>query len=172
MKHSKFLITAKNTIIKNSNSISLSSAMKEWRFLNDVQYYNGTDKICELCGQKHLRSRYKIVNILNNNFLWVGSNCINKFEGIEVFDDSGRVIFDLVERKKQLEKILRKLKKNESSLQPLRDLYVIDKSNSNKILEYVQSYKSKGSWPRETVDLLTLMDHYNIKYDPSNYKIL
>lgn len=59
----------------------VTDCKNEWEV--DKNYYNEDEKkksICELCGQRGLYKKYKINNIVNGNYLIVGSTCITKFD--------------------------------------------------------------------------------------------
>lgn len=152
---------------------SFDEAMKEWKYTGRGRAHMKSNQVCELCGQKGLRYRFKILNELNGNVLHVGSNCIKKFSGIEIRND-GQLVLDPADRKKHLDRKERELRKQHAALQPLRHLYVEDRHRADhrqSILDAVEFYQTYGRWPCDIVRLITRMDDRGIDYDPSCYLV-
>ncbi len=70
----------------------LETALKEWEYKGERDVVVNTE--CGICGQKPINYLFKIVNRLNQNQLWVGCDCIQKFahdetQAISIYDDNG-----------------------------------------------------------------------------------
>lgn len=98
------------TLLRLSRAFLFDEAIVEWKFTGESKAHHRADQVCELCGQKNLRYRFKILNEFNGNVLNVGSNCIKRFPGIEVRDEDDQLIFDPEKRKSYLDRMVRKLR--------------------------------------------------------------
>ena len=160
------------TILRFSSSSSFQKALLEWLFTGEVIDYGSPNKICGLCSKDGLRYHFKIKNKITGKELLVGSECITKFEGIEITDDNGQKIHDHDERSKRLEEIKGHLRE-ESMLEQIRSLYRnSDTERRCEIKLLVDYYKIKGGFaPFGLERLFSLMDDANIKYTPTIYRI-
>lgn len=77
-------------LLKLSNSDILKKAIKEWEYEGNIEDDESCKSTCELCGKYGLRYNFEIVNNITMKNLWVGSECINKFN-IEAIENGERL---------------------------------------------------------------------------------
>ena len=81
----------RENILPLSVANTLPEAFEEWFFTEDTIDHEKAIEDCQLCDQEQLRYHFKIENEYTNKALWVGSQCILKFQ-VAVYDDYGRKI--------------------------------------------------------------------------------
>jgi len=160
---------SKLNLVPLSQDDDYEVAFTEWKPTGLVIFPIVND-VCELCTQKGLAAHFEIMNMFNGNKLLVGSSCIKRFKGIRVEDERGELLTGKA-RDKQLDNLL-KAAKEDRMLQPLRDLWTIDKSNRSFIARYVDIYKDKGGFlSAHLAFLFGRMNDNDIAYDISLYKV-
>ena len=76
-------------ILSLSISKNFTDALKEWHYSGSMRMIG--EMSCQLCGQKGLHRQFEIANKLLGNNLWVGSDCIEKFD-IYIEDEKGQEV--------------------------------------------------------------------------------
>lgn len=66
----------------SSEQKSLKGAMKEWKFIEMIDNLEA-NQVCDLCNHRPIRYKFLIKNTITYNTLYVGSECILKFEDNE-----------------------------------------------------------------------------------------
>jgi len=165
----------------------LENAIKEWIWTYDVidlypqggleedddpefadgVEYNGNYAYCGLCGKERLRYVYRINNVFTNNFLYVGSKCIEKFD---IASQDG-IIGE--ERNKELKKRLRETKKATRQNHVIDCLEkCIDSLNKELYLDFIEYYKiNRAFTPKQMLVIARRLDGQNRKYNPQFFKI-
>ncbi|MGX7140000.1 hypothetical protein ACWOBX_00775 [Facklamia languida] len=83
MSDNKFQLI--NKVINASEAEVWLSAVEEWEII-DCELDYEQDSQC-ICGKERIKYLYTIKNIYNNNLLYpIGSNCIKKFERMDLKD--------------------------------------------------------------------------------------
>jgi len=80
----------KNLLELSEEKENFTKATKEWFYTGEIFDYHIPTEMCELCEKEELRYHFEIRNRLDN-FLLVGSKCIEKFD-ITVSDNEGNEI--------------------------------------------------------------------------------
>lgn len=80
---------ASASLLPLSRASTLAAALREWAYTGRFFDLEGTDGVCELCGQQELRYHFEIENAATDASLLVGSECIKRFE-IGGIDERGR----------------------------------------------------------------------------------
>lgn len=158
-----------NLLPLSKETENLEIALKEW-------YYTGTgldhitpSETCQLCENTGLRYQFEIKNKDTENILLIGSDCILRF-GIAVYGDNGELL-EGKEKEKTLSDKIREFQV-EVALEPLRQLWRIDKKNRRAIEYYVSDFKEgKGFAPEHLLFLFHQLRKYNINYEPAYYKV-
>lgn len=156
-----------------SRSDDFQEALAEWFFTGGVEDYEweDADVVCELCEHPDLAHHYQIKNSHTGSSLLVGSKCILKFQQIEIRDELGEAIVDSVLRRKALEAALRK-RMLETSLDPLRKLWKVEKGRRNYIEGIASEIKRDGGLsPRRLLEIFSWFDVRNIAYSAKLYKV-
>jgi hypothetical protein len=165
-----WLETSKENLIPLSSAQDFLTALNEWQFTGSVSECE-PEEVCELCEHPDLNHRYEIKNQINSNKLLVGSSCILKFNEIKVLDFTGQDITDKETRKIILELAL-KDKLKEIMLEPLRSLWLKDKTHRIKIQLLAKDLKNdEGVSPSDLLYLFSRMQAHSIGYEPKKYKI-
>jgi hypothetical protein len=88
---SKYLQRVHQAIVPRSEANNVKEAIKEWFFNGQSEDHDEPVATCELRSNHGLRYRYQIENRLNQNRLWVGSKCIEKFH-MPTRDENGTLL--------------------------------------------------------------------------------
>lgn len=87
----------RNLFASSVEQEDIENALAEWKYTNTCVVTE--DAVCELCGQPDLYYHFEIKNILKDNQLWIGSECIKRFsaedtKSIQFMDNYGNRITD------------------------------------------------------------------------------
>ena len=85
---------------------TLTEAVTEWSFTEQVHDHEQAIATCQLCEQEDLRYHFMIKNAFTEGRLWVGSSCILRF-GVSVFEN-GRTLTP-ADAKKKLDRLTEKM---------------------------------------------------------------
>ncbi|MFN9470991.1 hypothetical protein [Acidovorax sp.] len=77
---SNFPQRVRDNILPLSENEAVADAFNEWVFAEETVDHEQCIEVCQLCEQEDLRYHFLIENELNGNQLWVGSQCILRFE--------------------------------------------------------------------------------------------
>jgi predicted transposase YbfD/YdcC len=156
----------KEKILPLSVSDDLSIAFKEWQFSDEVYDHEFACETCELCNQEGIRYHFKINNKLTKNSLWIGSNCILKFN-IAVCD--GDKILSNPNAKVKLNKLTNQMRFT-SCLKALENLINLEK---NDILKNALQFYKKNEYltPKYAFVVLWKLNSNKIDYCPSFFRI-
>lgn len=155
-----------DSILPLSVGDTLPKAFEEWTVTENVVDHETPDEICELCGQESLRYHFEIRNSLNDNRLWVGSQCILKF-GLSVFED-GRVLSP-GDAKKKVHRIMAQMQQDAC----IRALQRVAAAEKNEILANAIEYFRKHKYlsPKQAFVVFWRLNHHRIDHNPSFFKI-
>jgi len=144
----------------------LPDAFREWFFTENIEDHVIAEKDCELCDQEKLRYHFEIKNRHTNHQLWVGSNCILKFQ-VQVFDNG--VLLGEKGSAKKLEDIKTKMRL-ESCIKALKTLA---SSEHNDILPKALDFylKNKCLTPRFAFVVFWRLKCNKIDHSPSFFKV-
>jgi hypothetical protein len=115
-----------DSILPLSVGDTLPKAFDEWYFTEDIIDHEQPVETCQLCGQEGLRYQFKIQNKLTHRALWVGSECILKFE-VAVFEEDRRLT--AAEASRKLKKLTEKMRL-ESCLRALQKLAAAENNDA------------------------------------------
>ncbi|MDN4617627.1 hypothetical protein QCD85_05925 [Paenibacillus sp. PsM32] len=156
---------------KSIEKYNIKKALEEWYHTDQMIDMETPDKVCELCGQQHLRYQFEIANKLNQNSLWIGSECIIRFH-ITVQDQYG-VTLSQDDANKKIKTNKAKLiadAKVKSVIYSLIALASVD--DEFKIESFEKYYKeNKKFTPKQAAILVWRFKRYKIAYIPSHFKI-
>lgn len=80
----------RENILPLSKANSLPQAFREWPFTGKTEDHEKPIETCQLCNQEELRYHFEIENEKTDKRLWVGSQCILKFD-VAVYEQ-GRIL--------------------------------------------------------------------------------
>jgi hypothetical protein len=85
----------------------LPDAFEEWSFTDSTVDNEEPIEKCELCEHEELRYQFEIRNAMTQKTLWVGSQCILKFN-VSVFEGGRRLSGD--DSKRKLDRLMQKMR--------------------------------------------------------------
>ncbi|KFJ10201.1 hypothetical protein DR66_1279 [Delftia acidovorans] len=156
----------RDSILPLSVGDSLPKAFEEWSVTENVIDHERPEEMCELCGQESLRYHFEIRNSLNGNQLWIGSQCILKFD-LSVFED-GRVL-SAADAKRKIQRMLEGMQQ-EACIRALEKVATVE---NNEILASALQFFRKNKYlsPKLGFVVLWRLNKNRIEYNPSFFKI-
>ena len=156
----------RDSILPLSVGDSLPKAFEEWSVTENVVDHEKPEEMCELCGQESLRYHFEIRNSLNGNRLWIGSQCILKFD-LSVFED-GRVL-SAADAKRKIQRMLEGMQQ-EACIRALEKVATVE--NNEILANAIQFFrKRKYLTPRLGFVVLWRLTKNRIEHNPSFFKI-
>jgi hypothetical protein len=156
----------RDNILPLSIGATLPEAFKEWSFTDRTIDHEDAIETCQLCDQEELRYHYEIKNALTHKNLWVGSQCILKFN-LSVFEQGQ--LLSPPESKKKLNRLMQQMRLQScvNALQKLAD------SEKNEILTNALAYyiKNKYLTPKFAFVVLWRLQEHEIDHSPSFFKV-
>lgn len=156
----------RDNILPLSVGRTLPEAFEEWSFTERTVDHEQPVESCELCDQEELRYHFEIQNALTHRCLWVGSQCILKFN-LSVFEQGRKL--SAADSKKKLDRLMQQMRLESciKSLQKLAD------SENNAILENALAYYQKNKYltPKYAFVVLWRLQAQRIDHSPSFFKV-
>ena len=155
-----------DNILPLSQAGVLPEAFKEWYFTGETEDHEQPIEECELCDQEQLRYHFKIANKYTHNHLWIGSQCILRFN-VPVYEENQ--LLNEGETKKKLDSLIKQMRFN-SCMNALR---ILVQEESNDILANALDYfqKNKNLTPKYAFVIFWRLKSHNIDHSPSFFKI-
>lgn len=156
----------RDNILPLSVGATLPEAFEEWSFTMETIDHGLPSEICQLCEHEELRYHFKIKNALTNNVLWVGSQCILKFN-ISVFEQGCRL--STSDAKKKLERLMQQMRLQSC----INSLEQLAKTENNDILSNALTFYKKNKYltPKFAFVVLWRLQENKIDHSPSFFKI-
>jgi hypothetical protein len=146
---------------------ALPAAFEEWKFTGDVLDHEDSFHDCELCYQQGLRYHFRIQNAETLHQLWIGSQCILKFN-IAVFDERGQRMAP-AEAKRKLDGLIDGMQ-HAACLKSLAA--VAEAENNGSLWQALWAYKNKGELPADAAwQVLWTLQRRGIKHEASFFKV-
>lgn len=156
----------RDNLLPLSSSGTLPEAFAEWSFAEQVVDHGEPNEECKLCDQQGLRYHFLIENDETGHTLWVGSECILRFE-VAVFQDG--VPLNKKQAKRKLDRLADE-KRLESCLSALRAVSRQEgEVNLKRALEYYE--KNGNLTPKQAFVVLWRLDANGVDHNPSFFKI-
>lgn len=159
-----------NLLSRSREQDDFETAGGEWLWSGDFIDHGLPAETCELCTHSGLRYHYKIVNTQTGTSLWVGSDCILRFD-IAVYGDDGELLEGKTKQKKLDDKI-REARINQA-LEPLRELWPkVGQAEQGLVRTRAKLIKEQRAFsPGELLSLFNQLTEHGIAYDPRLYKV-
>jgi hypothetical protein len=156
----------RDNILPLSVGSTLPEAFEEWSFTEKTIDHEEPIETCELCEQEELRYHFEIRNALTQKTLWVGSQCILKFN-VSVFEHGRRL--SAADSKKKLDRLMQQMRL-QSCINALERLA---KAEDNSILSSALEYYKKNKYltPKYAFVVLWRLQKNKIDHSPSFFKI-
>ena len=156
----------RDNILPLSVGATLPEAFEEWSFTERTIDHEQPTETCQLCEHEELRYHFEIKNALTNKVLWVGSQCILKFN-LSVFERGRRLSAD--DAKKKLERLMQQMRL-QSCINALEKLA---EAEGNEILSNALAFYKKNKYltPKSAFVVLWRLQSNGIDHSPSFFKI-
>ena len=156
----------RDNILSLSVGATLPEAFEEWSFTENVVDHEEPVETCQLCEHEELRYHFEIANALTKKTLWVGSQCILKFD-LSVFEGGRRL--SAKDAKKKLDRLTQQMRL-ESCIRALKKLA---EAEHNDILEHALEYytKNKHLTPKFAFVVFWRLRQNGIDHSPSFFKV-
>lgn len=156
----------RDNILPLSVGATLPEAFEEWSFTERTVDHEEPVANCELCNQEELRYHFEIKNALTHRCLWVGSQCILKFN-LSVFERGQRL--SPAEAKKKLDRLTKQMQLD-SCVNALQRLVA---SEESPILANALAYfrTNKNLSPKYGFVVLWKLRQHRIEHHPSFFNI-
>lgn len=156
----------RENILPLSVAGALPEAFLEWHFTGCTEDHEEPVETCQLCDQEDLRYHFEIKNENTGSRLWVGSQCILKFD-VAVYEQ-GRVL-DQKEAKRKLAKLTEKMRLDSC----IKALEQVAEREDNKILRNALEYYQKNKYltPKFAFVVFWRLAENGIDHSPSFFKV-
>jgi hypothetical protein len=156
----------RDNILPLSIAATLPEAFEEWSFTERTIDHEKPVETCQLCEHEELRYQFEIRNALTHNTLWVGSQCIERFN-LSVFEYGRRL--SPVESKKKLERLMQQMRLQSC----INSLERLAKSENNEILDNALAFYMKNKYltPKFAFVVLWRLKQHGIDHSPTFFKI-
>jgi hypothetical protein len=156
----------RDSILPLSVADTLPKAFEEWSFTDNTVDHEQPIETCQLCAQEELRYHFEIRNALTKRTLWVGSQCILKFN-LSVFE-SGRKLSGS-DAKKKLDRLMDKMRLDSC----IRALGRLAQSEKNEILTNALEFYKKNKYltPKYAFVVFWRLQENKIDHSPSFFTI-
>jgi hypothetical protein len=158
----------------SANKNDFSSALREWRYTNEMMESETSDECCQLCQHPHIRYQFLIINSLTHAHLWVGSECIKKFQISARIDGQD---FTSEQTKKMIDSDRRKLIQNSAKkrvINALIELSVKDESIAEQLENLISYYDEKrcAFTPHQLSLLVWKLNANKVNHNPADFKMI
>lgn len=156
----------RDNILPLSVGATLPEAFGEWSFTERTIDHEQPIETCQLCEHEELRYHFEIKNALTNKVLWVGSQCILKFN-LSVFEKGRRLSTD--EAKKKLERLMQQMRLQSC----IKALEKLAEAEGNDILSNALAFYKKNKYltPKFAFVVLWRLQSNKIDHSPSFFKV-
>jgi len=156
----------RDNILPLSIGATLPEAFEEWSFTENTVDHEQPIETCQLCEQEELRYHFEIRNALTRKTLWVGSQCILKFN-LSVFEAGRRL--SQSDAKKKLDRLMQQMRLQAC----INALERLARAENNEILNNALTYyrKNKCLTPKFAFVVLWRLQRQRIDHSPSFFKI-
>jgi hypothetical protein len=156
----------RENILPLSVGSTLPGAFEEWSFTENTVDHEQPVETCQLCDQEELRYHFEIRNALTHKCLWVGSQCILKFN-LSVFENGRRL--SAGDSQKKLDRLMQQMRLESC----IRALERLASSENNEILANALGYyrTNKHLTPKYAFVVLWRLRQNQIDHSPSFFKV-
>lgn len=147
-------------------------ALTEWEYKGNL-YDNGEGSAtCQLCGQRDIRYEFEISNQKTRKELLVGSECITKFGGIKVYDESGNHVTGR-KAKARVAGDKRRLIADAKTRSVINSLVVLaNRDKEFDINSFIAYYRERGAFtPKQLALLLWRLESFAVPFKKTHLKV-
>ena len=161
-----YIQKVRENVLPLSVGNSLPQVFAEWCFTDVIVDHEQRNETCGLCNQEELRYHFQIKNTYPKRVLWVGSQCILKFN-VPVYENGFLLSKQKVKRKL---KLLIEQKHIEFCIKSLEKLA---SATNNEILHSALNYytREKSLTPKFAFVVFWQLKTHKIDYNPTFFKI-
>jgi hypothetical protein len=166
----------KNLLPLSKEKQRLKYALKEWDYRGKWEDYESCEATCQLCEQEELRYHFEITNKYTRKRLLVGSKCITRFGGVNVYDENGQLITDPAEAEKRVKRDVQKIvsaAKQRSVMDSLNTLAKKDNHPEIDIKDLIYYYRERGAFtPNQLAMLIWRFEITKVAYHREYFKMI
>lgn len=166
----------KNIFPLSHEKYSLKIALNEWSFVNMIDNVRA-DSECQLCNHFPIRYKFLIANTLTNEEIYVGSECILRFEeeNFSLKDENGNFVSNETlknEKNKALKKILSNYLNTVTSIDPKQVISIVEDDEPippRKVPKFYYPYREADA------DIQKIMEKYlrvNLRTDDNKNQLI
>lgn len=165
---------ANNILPLSKETSNLKLALAEWVYSGECKDYHQAFEECQMCEHPRLRYHYRIENKLTGYELWVGSECIRKFD-VAVPDEHGEpaTAEEALDTLNTDKNRAREEARKERVRQILRKLWLVDKRYRGAVHGIAAQYlQPDGAMtPKQMVLVAQRLTANNIPHFPKDFKV-
>ena len=156
----------RDNILPLSVGATLPEAFEEWSFTDRTVDHEEPIETCELCEHEELRYHFEIKNVFTNKTLWVGSQCILKFN-LSVFEHGHRLSNQ--DAKKKLDRLMQQMRLEYC----INALEKLAEKEDNDILSNALIFYKKNKYltPKFAFVVFWRLQSNKIDHSPSFFRI-
>lgn len=149
----------------------IEAAFKEWHYTGQMSDLEKSIEDCELCGHPGIRYQFTIRNEHTGHKLYIGSECITRFD-LRAVDESG----GFMDRDETRAKVRHDRDKHIKDARRKRVVKTLKKlkrlANMNGVVGLIEDYKDRGAFtPSQLALLIRQLDKKCISYRKSDFKV-
>lgn len=156
-------------------------ALREWHYTGDMTDLGEPSEDCELCDHQNIRYQFEIRNHQTKNSLLIGSECINKFPEISVFDPTSGKKLEGNNAKKLVNADRRKMIAKAAFRRVVQALLELHQNDTEFNIEsFIGDYKEKGTftpnqlktliWRFEKSEIAAPLQHFKVSMRRDTHK--
>ncbi|HEX7673535.1 MAG TPA: hypothetical protein VF412_05160 [Bdellovibrio sp.] len=149
----------------------LQAMLDEWFYNGNLIEYSTANETCGLCGHEHLKFHFGITNSKTENELFVGSECIGKFD-LSGIGENGEYL-DPEKTKQKVKRDRDNLIKDNKKKRALQCLILLSRSDTQfDFQKTVNNFEEKSSFsPNQLALIFSRFSAHKIKYKASDFKV-
>ncbi|MDE2111111.1 MAG: hypothetical protein KGJ79_08205 [Alphaproteobacteria bacterium] len=162
---------AANLLPLSMEKSNLSTALREWRYTGDFHDLETPVETCQLCDHPEIRYQFEIRNLLTDETLLIGSECINRF-GIAATDAEGRTLSGKDSRKK-VNRDRRSLIEEARKRRVISALVALAHVDGDfNILSFIDYLQNRGAFtPNQLATVLWRLSKFRIAHNPRDFRL-
>jgi hypothetical protein len=166
----------KNLLPLSKERGRLKHALKEWDYRGKWEDYESCEATCQLCEQEELRYHFEITNKYTKKRLLVGSKCITRFGGVNVYDEQGQLITDPAQAEKRVKRDVQKIVSAAKQRSVMESLTILAKKDNHPeidVKDLISYYGERGAFtPNQLAMLIWRFEVTKVPFQRAYFKMI